>query len=101
MVSGVGAGASQGTTAGTLGMMEAAATMAETATAAGARPEMAEILVMMMITTRVIAMATAKKKGAVTPVAAAREARSHHTALRHHLQVRGWRRRPEVPYPGR
>ena len=62
--------------------------MAETATAAGARPETAETLVMMMITTRVIAMATAKKKGTKTLVAAARKARSHHTALRHHLQVR-------------
>ena len=62
--------------------------MAEIATAAGARPEMAEIFVMMMITTRMIAMATAKKKGAVTPVAAAKEAKGHRTALRHHLQVR-------------
>ena len=73
--------------------------MAETATAAGARPEMAEILVMMMITTRVIAMATAKKKGMVTPVAAAREAKGHRTALRHHLQVGGVAEEAGGPVP--
>ena len=70
-------------------MTEAAAMMAETATAARAIPEMAETLVMMMITIRVIAMATASKKGAVTPVAAAIEAKDHRTVLPHHLQVRG------------
>ena len=54
---------------------------------------------MMMITTRVIAMATAKNKGAVTPVAAAREAKGHHTALRHHLQVRGAAEEAGGPVP--